>query len=99
MGHAGCLIQDAKGYRTLKEVEEWKARCPLATYRQNGCWRTGLITQDEIKAMEKQIDAELDEAFDCARRDPASRRPQDLPPLSFLRVETDALVKNRTGIP
>ncbi len=72
MGHAGCLSQDAKGYRTDEEVEKWKARCPLATYRQK-LLATGMITLREIEDMEKKIDAELAEAFACARQAPVPK--------------------------
>jgi pyruvate dehydrogenase E1 component alpha subunit len=67
--HAGCESQDFKGYRTWEEVEEWRRRCPLATY-QKKLLETSIITLSEIESMEKEIDAELDEAFDCARKDP-----------------------------
>jgi pyruvate dehydrogenase E1 component alpha subunit len=76
LGHAGCLAQDAKGYRPQEEVEEWKSRCPLATFEKK-LLGEGLITQDEIQVMERQIDGELDEAFECARRDPLPS-PEDL---------------------
>ena len=69
MGHAGCLAQDAKGYRTDEEVEKWQARCPLATY-QRKLLSTGKITLGEIAEMENKIDAELQEAFTCARQAP-----------------------------
>lgn len=68
-GHAGCESQDFKGYRTCEEVEKWKARCPLITY-QKKLLEAGVIQPNEIESMEKKIDAELDEAFDCARKDP-----------------------------
>jgi len=68
-GHAGCESQDFKGYRTDEEVEKWKARCPLTTY-QKRLLEAGVIQPHEIESMEKKIDAELDEAFDCARKDP-----------------------------
>lgn len=68
-GHAGCESQDFKGYRTSEEVERWKARCPLMTYQKN-LLEAGVIQPHEIESMEKKIDAELDEAFDCVRQDP-----------------------------
>jgi TPP-dependent pyruvate/acetoin dehydrogenase alpha subunit len=68
-GHAGCESQDFTGYRTDEEVEKWKARCPLTTY-QKKLLEAGVIQPHEIESMEKKIDAELDEAFDCARKDP-----------------------------
>lgn len=68
-GHAGCESQDFTGYRTDEEVEKWKARCPLTTY-QKRLLEAGVIQPHEIESMEKKIDAELDEAFDCARKDP-----------------------------
>lgn len=68
-GHAGCESQDFRGYRALEEVEDWKARCPLLSFEKK-LLGEGVMTGQEIATMEKRIDAELDEAFACARKDP-----------------------------
>lgn len=68
-GHAGAESQDFQGYRKPEEVEEWKSRCPLLSF-ESKLLRAPVITSEEIKAMEKRIDAELDDAFTCARQDP-----------------------------
>jgi acetoin:2,6-dichlorophenolindophenol oxidoreductase subunit alpha len=68
-GHAGCESQDFRGYRDPAEVEEWKSRCPLSSFEKK-LGAAGLITGEEIRAMEGRIEAELDEAFSCARQDP-----------------------------
>jgi len=72
-GHAGCESQDFQGYRPPEEVEFWKGRCPLATYRRR-LLADAIITLAEIDDMEKRIAAELIEAFNCARQEPL---PQD----------------------
>jgi acetoin:2,6-dichlorophenolindophenol oxidoreductase subunit alpha len=69
LGHAGCLAQDAKGYRPGEEVAHWQGRCPVATFRQR-LLDAGMITPEEIEVLEHKIEAELTEAFARAQNDP-----------------------------
>lgn len=76
-GHAGCRAQEPKGYRDPAEVEQWRARCPLAALEKK-MLAAGMLNRGEIEEMEKKIAGELDEAFACARTAPLPPR-QDLP--------------------
>lgn len=76
-GHAGCQAQEPQGYRDPAEVEQWRARCPIAMLEKR-LLAAAMITRSEIEAMERKIAAELDEAFTCARQDPLPARA-DLP--------------------
>jgi acetoin:2,6-dichlorophenolindophenol oxidoreductase subunit alpha len=67
-GHAGCQSQDFQGYRSVQEVDAWKAKCPVDSHRKK-LLEGGMITEGEIALMEKKIDSDLDEAFDCALQD------------------------------
>lgn len=67
-GHAGVPSQDAQGYRSCEEVEQWEARCPIKLL-ETKLLATGVITPAEIDAMQKRIEAELDDAFSAARQD------------------------------
>lgn len=69
LGHAGCEAQDASGYRSLEEVVGWKERCPVANFQQT-LLDAGIITLQDVEALGQRIEAELDEAFACAQRDP-----------------------------
>jgi TPP-dependent pyruvate/acetoin dehydrogenase alpha subunit len=51
---------------------KWQARCPLATYQQK-LLADGMLTLGEIQEMEQKIDAELAEAFACARQAPVPK--------------------------
>lgn len=76
LGHAGCEVQDAPGYRSPEEIARWKARCPVMVLRdQLLAW--GVMTPPDLEKMDHTIDAELDAAFACARQDPLPRG-QDL---------------------
>jgi pyruvate dehydrogenase E1 component alpha subunit len=69
LGHAGCRSQDPEGYRDRAEVEAWKKKCPVDNFRN--IMLTGkALTSDDIAAMEKKIETEVDDAFDFARQSP-----------------------------
>ncbi len=55
----GHSMSDAKGYRTKEEEAEWEKRDPIRIYSQR-LLDAGLITPDDIKAMEKEIDDEIE---------------------------------------
>jgi pyruvate dehydrogenase E1 component alpha subunit len=55
----GHSMSDAKGYRTKEEEAEWEKRDPIKIYSQR-LIEAGIITPDDIKAMEKEIDDEIE---------------------------------------
>ncbi len=55
----GHSMSDAKGYRTREEEIEWEKRDPIRIFSKR-LIEQGLITEDEIKAMEKDIDDEME---------------------------------------
>ncbi|MBL6448076.1 pyruvate dehydrogenase (acetyl-transferring) E1 component subunit alpha [Fulvivirga sp. 29W222] len=56
---------DAELYRTKEEVKEWKKRDPIQTFTDQ-LLKQGLITEKQIKTMDKEIEKEIDEAVDYA---------------------------------
>lgn len=68
-GHAGCRTQDPKGYRKPSEVYDWEDKCPIKEFEER-IFPMEIISWDEIENMERQIKAELIEAFYCAQTDP-----------------------------
>ena len=69
LGHAGCATQDPEGYRDRKDVEEWKKKCPVKTFLE-ALIDEGTLTHDEVSAMEKRIEVEIEEAFLFAKESP-----------------------------
>ncbi len=69
LGHAGCASQDPTGYRNPAEVEAWKNKCPVKTF-QNALLTERVLTQQTLKAMEKQIASEINDAFAFAQDSP-----------------------------
>lgn len=57
-------------YRTREDVEAWKARCPIKTYRQR-LLETGTAAESELAAIEHRWQATVTEAFQRASADPA----------------------------
>lgn len=72
-GHAGDESRDVSGYRTNEEIRRWKGLCPVASF-QKKLLRKKFITTDDIKKMEKKIDAQVREAFAFAQHAPPARR-------------------------
>ncbi len=56
---------DPADYRTKEEVEEWKKKDPLPRYEKH-LFDTGLLTPEGKKALEAEIEAEIDEAVEAA---------------------------------
>jgi len=52
-------MSDAKGYRTREEEQEWEKRDPIRTYSDR-LIKANIITAEDIKAMEKEIDHEIE---------------------------------------
>ncbi len=55
----GHSMSDAKGYRTREEEQEWEKRDPINIFAGK-LKKAGLITDADIKAMEKEIDDEIE---------------------------------------
>ena len=55
----GHSMSDAKGYRTREEELEWEKRDPIKIFSKR-LIEQGLISNDDIKAMEKEIDDEME---------------------------------------
>ena len=55
----GHSMSDAKGYRTKEEEAEWEKRDPIKIYSKK-LIEAGLISEKDIKAMEKEIDDEIE---------------------------------------
>jgi pyruvate dehydrogenase E1 component alpha subunit len=71
-GHAGSGPDTALGYRTAEEITAWEARCPVTRFRDK-ILADGTITEESIRQMEQEIEAEIDEAFCLARKGPLPR--------------------------
>ena len=69
LGHAGCKSQDPKGYRGSDEVEGWKNRCPITNYQEQ-LLKEQLLSKNNISVMENQIQKEIEDAFDFAKKSP-----------------------------
>jgi len=67
-GHAGVPSQEARGYRTCEEVQEWEARCPIKSLEQE-LLKAGVLTSPDLAAMQHRIEGELDAAFSAALKD------------------------------
>lgn len=77
LGHAGCKKQDPSGYRDTCEIEQWTAKCPLRR-EQQALLSTGVLSPDELAGKEREIQAEIDEAFAFALASPLPTA-EDLP--------------------
>lgn len=60
---------DVATYRTREEEAQWKAKCPVADFGQK-LLQDGILTSEEIAAMEKEIYERLLEACDYADKSP-----------------------------
>ena len=57
------------GHRTRQEVEEWRARDPIETF-QKKLVDDGVATEDELQGIDREIQAEAEEAFEFAKQSP-----------------------------
>ncbi len=69
LGHAGCVAQDPAGYRDAAEVEAWRGRCPVCAYQEK-LLGEGVVTAQDLAAVEAEIAVEIDVAFEFARSSP-----------------------------
>ncbi len=68
-GHAGAGSDADLGYRSAEEIRSWESKCPVATFCEE-LLKKGLIMQNDITDMERQINIEIDEAFLFAHESP-----------------------------
>jgi pyruvate dehydrogenase E1 component alpha subunit len=62
-------MQDPQLYRTKEEVEEYRKRDPIALF-QDKLRAAELIDDQEIKQIEQQVEAEVDDALQFAEESP-----------------------------
>ncbi len=55
----GHSMSDAKGYRSREEEKEWEKRDPIRIFSAR-LIEEGIVTPEDIKAMEKEIDDEIE---------------------------------------
>ncbi|MEE9910683.1 MAG: thiamine pyrophosphate-dependent dehydrogenase E1 component subunit alpha [Deltaproteobacteria bacterium] len=67
--HCGPDFDHHLGYRTESEYQEWRGRCPLQ-HLEASLKNDGVIADDDIKAMRREISAEIDAAFQFAIASP-----------------------------
>ncbi len=72
-GHAGSGPDTALGYRTAEEIAAWETQCPVTRFRDK-LLADRVITEEGLGDMEREIEAEIDEAFRLAREGPLPRR-------------------------
>ena len=68
-GHAGAGSDAGLGYRSAEEISSWESKCPVSTFSEE-LLQEGLVTEKDIQDMEKNIDLELNEAFEFAHESP-----------------------------
>ena len=64
--HAG---EPGTSYRTVKELEEWRKKCPISRMREL-LTKRGLATSDELKGLESGVEAEVEDAMRFALESP-----------------------------
>src|SRR5437764_9159724 len=69
--HAG----DPLNYREKEEVERWRLQDPIERVKAAAIER-GVMSAGEAESLEKQIEAQIDEAVDFARNSPEPTRDQ-----------------------
>ena len=91
---------DPERYRSPEEVREWEARDPLLAHERR--LRDAGVGDDEIKALEAAVAAELDGAVEAARRlaAPAPATLHDFVVRARpARPEPPAAARGRAGVP
>lgn len=65
----GHSMNDPRIYRTRKEEDEWKAKCPIKTF-QDKLIKSGILALPEIKKIEEEIAQKLNNAINFAEESP-----------------------------
>jgi pyruvate dehydrogenase E1 component alpha subunit len=71
--HCGPNYDNHLGYRSECEFQEWKGRCPVATFREDLA-NLNLLDNQELESMVAQIKAETEEAVEFAKSSPLPER-------------------------
>jgi pyruvate dehydrogenase E1 component alpha subunit len=72
--HCGPNYDNHLGYRSECEFQEWKGRCPVATFREDLA-NLNLLDNQELESMVAQIKAETEEAVEFAKSSPLPEPP------------------------
>ena len=67
--HCGPNYDNDLGYRTESEFLEWKKRDPIKTFNER-LLRDGILCNQDIDAVAKKVEAEIDEAVVFAKNSP-----------------------------
>jgi TPP-dependent pyruvate/acetoin dehydrogenase alpha subunit/galactokinase/mevalonate kinase-like predicted kinase len=67
--HVGAGSDTHLGHRSAEEVAAWEARCPVAGFRER-LLREGALDRAALDRIDREIDAEIDEAVAFARSSP-----------------------------
>ena len=73
----GHSMSDAKGYRTKEEEAEWARRDPINVYSER-LIKNGVLSAEDIKSMEKEIDDEIENDVIKFAEESPSPRVEDL---------------------
>ena len=75
-GHNGPGTDTKLGHRTEEEIASWEDKCPIKRFKQH-LIQEEVLSQNEMDAMERGIEREIDEAFAFAKESPLPS-PDDL---------------------
>jgi acetoin:2,6-dichlorophenolindophenol oxidoreductase subunit alpha len=75
LGHFSGDTEYYGGYRTKEEVDAWKARCPIKRAREK-LMELGILTLAEAEAIERKVQALVDEAERFADESPYPTREE-----------------------
>lgn len=67
--HVGPADDDSIGYRTLDEIQRWKADCPITELR-NKLFKSSELSTHQWEEMESRVAKEIEEAFAFAEASP-----------------------------
>jgi pyruvate dehydrogenase E1 component alpha subunit len=68
--HRGHSKSDRNRYRTKEEIESWVERDPIVLFEQD-LLKHGMIEQDEVDALVKSVEQEIEDAVTFAKDSPA----------------------------
>ena len=67
--HCGPNYDNDLGYRTISEFKDWKNLCPIKKLREH-LIVLGFLSDKIMSELTEQIETEINEAFDSARKAP-----------------------------
>lgn len=67
--HCGPNLDDDLGYRPKKDIDAWRERCPIVRLTAN-LKEQNQITEKDIQLKTKEIESEIQEAFEYAKASP-----------------------------